>query len=394
MKQKEIPVILLVLVMVSFFACKKPDYQNNNQDKTQPRAAITGIKYNPGHYWMIYKNRRSDTKYLNDVLRELDENPALKGIQVKFQWRELEERMGIYKFEVIDALLASLTSHHKQLVILIELKSFHSSDPETLVPDYVRTNPVYEGGLQKYMAYPEKDDEGNFIIPPEPKGHVIKIWNPYVFKRFCALLERLGRRYNDKANFEGIGLSESTFYCWPDWLNKINGDPFFDKLMMINQNLKEYFPNSLTYQFVNYPQNQLRKQATALQRMASGWAGPDVFPTDGGLNGEGKAYWWYEQLSGKIPLLPSVQTEDYLWTTHNKKKDPGHKPTITELFEFARDDLKANYIFWERAYKDGVNYYAQVLTKLNEPAIRKASAGGLNADCPDTYKLRGRCITN
>lgn len=376
MKRRKIYIVLMALITVSFLSSQKPLNQHIAPIQTEPIKIDQSVKYNPGHYWMIYKKQRANPQYLRSVCRELDTTPALKGIQVKFTWRELENDQGNYNWSGIDSLLTLMTDHKSQLVILLELKSFHTTNSKYLVPDYLLTNSSYEGGIQPYTAYGSKDQ----------KGDVIKIWNQNVFDRFDALLKQLGDRYNSNPNFEGIGFSESTFQCYPAGSKCVDEKVFFERLMDLNRALKSHFPNSLTYQFVNYPRKYLELQASQLTSMGSGWAGPDVFPTDAGLNGRGKAYWWYGQLSGKIPLLPSVQTEDYLWTTHNKKADPGHKPTITELFEFARDSLKANYIFWERVFVGGESYFKPVLEKLSEPEQKNSPAGGLNAACPSAYK--------
>ena len=396
MKQIKIYGALLTFIIISFFSCQKPGNNNSGQepgkdpDQEQPKpeepgGTLTGVKYNPGHYWMIYKRQRANPDYLRGVRADFVNAKAIKGIQVKFTWRELENQMGDYNWTGIDSLLNLVKEYGKQLVILLELKSFHTTETKYLVPDYALNNPDFGGGIQPYTAYGGTDK----------KGDVIKIWNQNVFNRFDSLLKKLGKRYNHEPRFEGIGLSESTFQCYPAGTNCVSDATFFQELMKLNRRLKAYFPNSLTYQFVNYPRSQLAFQAGELKDMGSGWAGPDVFPTDEGLINPGQAYSYYRQLSGIIPLLPSVQSEDYTWTRHDLSNDPccGHVPTIEELHIYARDSLNANYIFWERAFMDGVNYFARVLERLNEPAQRDAPAGGLDAACPSSYASRGGCIT-
>lgn len=341
---------------------------------TPSPTVITGIKFTPGHYFMIYKSNKYNPSYWKGVSGDLESTTALKGIEVKFNWRELEPTQGKYNFTGIDFLLNKLKPTSKKLILLFELKTFNLGPAH--VPDYILQNAIYDGGVQAYTQFGSTTKFGD----------VIKIWNANVMNRFEALLAAMGSKYDQNILFEGLGYSESTFQCLGT--NCPTDEIFSQKLMALNAKTRAKFPHSLVYQFVNYPPSILAYQATQLKSTGSGWAGPDVFPTDSGLTAPGRAYSYYANLSGIVPLLPSVQSEDYTWTSH---LGPGHKPTINELLIFARDNLLANYIVWERAIMDGHSYFAEVLAMLKLPAQANAPAGGLKTACPSTYLSRGGC---
>ena len=120
--------------------------------------------------------------------------------------------------------------------------------------------------------------------------------------------------------------------------------------------------------------------------MGTGLGGPDTFIEDKGLNYPGNiyspsgVYSYYPKLSGIIPLTPSVMQSNY---KNTKWDGTGYEPTVSELLTFARDNLKANYIFWRRHPVDFPNR----LEMLNWSGQTSSPAGGLNPTCPGAYSL-------
>ncbi|PSJ18866.1 glycoside hydrolase, partial [Nitrosomonas supralitoralis] len=96
------------------------------------------------------------------------------------------------------------------------------------------------------------------------------------------------------------------------------------------------------------------------------------------------AYRYFSQLSGVIPIAPTVEKVNYLNTRGDKK---GHVPTVQELLVFARDDLKANYIFWQRVPP----YVDKVLEVMSWRRQKSSPSGGLRSACPKAYPS---CIWN
>ena len=164
-------------------------------------------------------------------------------------------------------------------------------------------------------------------------------------------------------------------------------DNYYNNLLSINQHMRKHFPNTMTYQFTNYPRPMLKSFVSKLREMGTGLGGPDIFLEEPGLHANEKrsakgvsakgVYHHYAELSGVVPLTPSVMQTNYASTRHDKK---GRAPSVAELFAFARDKLKANYIFWTRA----PNYFPKVLEMLND-LDQSGAAGGLDATCPSAY---------
>ena len=334
-------------------------------------AYAATVKWHPGHYYAINLGDKNNSNYMTKVYSELKSTPALRGLQIRYNWAELEKSYGVYNFSSIDKRLAELAAQNKRLVIVLQTKSF---DPSiALVPDYLKAD-LYEGGLFTYT-------NGDDIV----RGNNLKLWNSNILARMAKLMQALGKRYNSHTYFEGIGLTETSMGTPVIPLSSAETDSFYNNLLIINQRMREeFFPNTMTFQFTNYPRPILESFIEKLSTVGTGLGGPDTFIQDPGLNYPGNQYTpsgvysYYPKLSGIVPLTPSVMQTNY----RNTKWDgTGYEPSILELLTFARDNLKANYIFWTR---DPV-YFPQVLEMLNWNDQKSDPAGGLDPTCPSTY---------
>ena len=258
--------------------------------------------------------------------------------------------------------------------MLLELKSFK---PQVLpVPSYMATE-KYEGGAFPFSSY-GKD---------APRGNNLKLWNPAVRDRLVALIHELGQRFNDHASFEGIGLPETAMGQPLVPVSKRDVERQYDHLLSVQRAMRAAFPNTMTYQLVNYPREMLPSFVGQMRTIGTALGGPDVFIDDPGLNFDHPnqpkgIYHFYAPLSGIVPLTPSVMQSNYENTQHDGR---GRVPTIGELFAFARDRLRANYIFWTRA----PNYYPKVLEFMSGLSAADGQARGLNATCP---KASASCV--
>ncbi len=331
-------------------------------------VVTTPIKWHPGHYYTIMDYGKNASWYLSQVYNEIKATPALRGIQIRYSWAELETAEGVYNFSSIAKRLNELSAINKRLVIVVETKTFDPS--EILIPDYLKTE-LYEGG-QYLFSSPNKVGV---------QGYNLKLWNLQVRDRFKALVRALGKRFNSEPYFEGIGLTETALGQPEVPLTSQQVDNYFANLLNVQQQLRVAFPNTVTFQFTNYPRPILESFIGGLQAMGSGLGGPDVFLEDQGLNypyTPKGVYNYYPENSGIIPLTPSVMHGNYKST---KADGTGYEPTIMELLTFARDTLKANYIFWHR----DPDYYLKVLETLNQNSQKLNPAGGLNSTCPGVY---------
>ncbi|WP_394809675.1 glycoside hydrolase [Nitrosomonas sp.] len=334
-------------------------------------APVSGpVKWHPGHYYDLMGSK-NNSKYMAQVYKELKNTPALRGVQIRYTWAELETSYGVYNFTSIDKNLAELATQNKRLIILLQIKAF---DPNMAsVPEYLKAG-IYDEGIFSF------NNGGSTII----KGHNIKLWNSNVRDRLVALVSALGTRFNSHPYFEGIGLTETSMGVPIKTLSSTQEDDFYSNLSLVNKKMREFFPNTMTFQFTNYPRSFLKSFIENLSAIGTGLGGPDTFIEDPGLNHPGDkhspsgVYSYYPKLSGIIPLTPSVMQSNYANTRWDKT---GREPTVLELLTFARDKLKANYIFWTRA----PGYYPKVLLMLNESNQTRDPVGGLDPNCPKVY---------
>jgi len=326
------------------------------------------VKWHPGHYYTLFN---TSAYYLKQVFQELDTTPALRGVQVRFYWPTLEPSEGQYDFSSIDQLLTQLEGHNKRLIILLQLKTFDTVTE--LVPSYINSD-VYEGGTFSFSSYGGAD----------PTGKNLKLWNNSLRDRLNALVRALGLHLNSHPYFEGIGITESSMGIPIEPITATEENNFYLNLLNVNTELRRYFPNTMTYQFTNFPRTQLKDLIAGLESIGAALGGPDIFPDDPGLNLINQpntpdgVYAYYPKLSGIIPLLPSIQSSDYVNTSHD---GTGHAPTVQELLDFGKINLKANYLFWTRE----PSYYLNVLQLLNSSDQLANPEGGLDARCPLTF---------
>ncbi len=333
-------------------------------------SVTNGVKWHPGHYYTLMSSSKNNPQHLAQVCSELKATPALRGVQIRYEWPDLEPAEGQYDFTAIEQTLAALAAQNKRLVILLQTKSFN---PQILpVPEYMKVE-KYEGG-----AFAFKSPGANM-----PRGYNLKLWNAQLRERLVALMNALGARFNSHPYFEGIGLPETAL---GEPLSEIPAqqiDQFYDNLLTVQRQMRMAFPNTMTFQFINYPRPILQSFVGQLKTIGATLGGPDTFPDDPGLTfdkpGAPKGiYHYYPALSGIVPLTPSVMQSNYVNTRHDGK---GRVPTVSGLLSFARDRLKANYVFWTRA----PGYYPQVLELLNGLPAANSPVGGLDPTCPKAY---------
>lgn len=358
---------VVLIVFMCLISMISVSWKTAHAGATTP-PVTTPVKWHPGHYYSLMDHGKNASWYLSMVYKELQRTPALRGVQIRYAWAELETSEGVYNFSAIAKRLTELSAIDKRLIIMLETRTF---DPlEELVPDYVKTA-KYEGGV---FLYDSVNQEGQ-------QGSNIKLWNPLVRDRLTALIRALGNRFNSNAYFEGIGLTETAMGQAVIPITSTQTNDYYANMLDLQQQMRNYFPNTVTFQFTNYPRPILESFIGSLNAMGTGLGGPDVFLEEPGLQYPGTpkgVYNYYPELSGVVPLTPSVMSGNY---KNTRTDGTGYQPTISELLTFARDTLKANYIFWTR----NPDYYAKVLETLNMKDQKSTLSGGLNSICPSVY---------
>ena len=156
---------------------------------------------------------------------------------------------------------------------------------------------------------------------------------------------------------------------------------FYKNLMNMDTHMRKQFPHTMVFQYTNYPRPLIKSVVDNLKVTGGMLSATDVFPDDPGLLYPGSppgVYTYFPKNKGLMPLGAQVEESNYLNTRHDGK---GHKPTIQEILNFARDNLHANYLFWTRTPV----IYKRVLEVLNAKAQKTSPTGGLAASCPASY---------
>lgn len=154
----------------------------------------TAAQQTPRHYVFFGFDRE---RILEKTFLETD---AFEGAQLKYSWKELEPAFDRYDFSMILSDLKRLQEAGKRLFIQLQDVSFAMS--RVLVPDYLREEERFSGGVAVQYAF-ENDDESKAI----PEGWVARRWHPEVQIRFHKLLNAMRRELDGK--IEGVNLPET-----------------------------------------------------------------------------------------------------------------------------------------------------------------------------------------
>ncbi|HRK57963.1 MAG TPA: beta-galactosidase, partial [Burkholderiaceae bacterium] len=104
----------------------------------------SAVKWHPGHYAAVDRKQNSNPRYLKGLYDDLDATPALRGVLLRFTWSELEPSKGQYDFSAIEKHLNELAAHRKQLVLMVETKSFGYPSDSPIAPEYVLNDAAFE----------------------------------------------------------------------------------------------------------------------------------------------------------------------------------------------------------------------------------------------------------
>lgn len=344
-------------------------------DEGAPPATGT-LKWHPGHYMRIIARHRDPAKEL-PYIEAIGDEPAVAGVQVTWLWRNIEKSPGVYDFSSIDTYLNKVKSlpRPKKIIIRITERGF-SSTTTTSVPDYLKSDPIYNGG-EVIM--------GN--------GVVARIWEAPVMDRLILLYKALGARYDADPYVEGTSTSEtaitfSSTYPAPSSYTQTAVLTQFKRLLT---GIRQYWPRSQIFLSTNYlgTDAQMEDLIKHSQKTFTAVGGPDVWSRA-----------WVE--SGKRALQSDLVVRgergsgtDYRGVIAIKAEVQAPELggyiaefTAEELYDTAYNINRANYIFWDRN-----DYVGGPLSRWDTgilPLIRKVN-GKTVTTCPSSFQ--GRCST-
>lgn len=177
---RKVPVMMLVLLLVSLVAGTNG---SGGSSVAGPKNFI---------FFGRERQRISEPAFLG--------NKNIAGAQLKYTWRELEPERDRYELRPLLDDLTFLQRHGKRLFVQLQDVSFSEEVP---VPDYLRTDPAFGGGVARKYEY-EGDDESKAQFD----GWVARRWDAAVRARFVKLLEVLGKEVDGR--IEGLNLPETS----------------------------------------------------------------------------------------------------------------------------------------------------------------------------------------
>ncbi len=275
-------------------------------------------KYHPGHY--VSLTRKDTDKEVRAVAL-----PGVRGIQKRYFWKSLEPQPGHYVFESVERDLQLAAELNLQFVLFVGDKSFNGEVP-----------------LPTHLAHPP------FTLKNRNRGYTAARWHPTVIGEFSALLRAIGDRFDCHPNFEGIAIQETALSLDNTVLNANGYTPekYRDALTGVLSAAADALPNSNIFWYMNFfPREQSYILEVARNVAAPNLivGGPDILPDNAALRK--RTYPLYSALSGEFRLFNSMQHDSYAHVNVRGGNRNGYWP-LERMFEFARDQLKVNYIFW------------------------------------------------
>jgi hypothetical protein len=270
-----------------------------------------------------------------DANKAILERPDIAGVQVVYNWRMLEPAEGQYDFSMIDADLATASALGKQLVIQVQDRFFSVKGKN--IPDYVQTEPQYQGGLVP------QQEEGK----AKGYGWTTMQWIPEVRARYQALLKALAAKFDGKVfavNLPETAIDVSEKQKRPGF----TCDAYFDAELENLGVARAAFQKSHVVQYVNFwpcEWDNDHKYMSRLFEFAAahdiGLGGPDIVPYRKGQMKN--SYPFFNQYKGKLSYVGMAVQEP---TLAYKNEKTGKPFTKAEFTEFATDYLGVNAIFW------------------------------------------------
>lgn len=286
---------------------------------TPPPVSPPGRKYNPGHYVRLlsYNDREAG-------LDQADQD-GVTGVLKMYRWRDLEPSRGNYDFSEIEQDLVYLSSRGLQLIVMLEDKTFKNENP---VPNYLNT--------------------ADHVRRNRPGGYTAIRWSPTVVARTKALITALGNRFDSNPYFEGVSTQESAPGLDGPILDATGYTPekYRDALVDVLTHATEAMPTSRVFWYVNFFPRKLSYMAEVIDAVKDTGVvvgGPDVLPDEHAL--QAHLYPTLRSFQGQLPLLGQVESMCY----HHEHEDPSAATkywTMPELFSYAKNNLKVNYMIW------------------------------------------------
>ncbi len=286
-------------------------------------VSAQGTKWHPGHYLMLDGGATIEQNMTS--IGQLDNDVGVKGFMVRLWWYDLEPTFDHYDFSIVDTYLATLRqmTPPKRLVVRIMDRAFKTSNGAGIVPDYLREDPVYNGGLAVSRS-----------------GFVARLWEAPVMTRLVKLYQALAERYDSDPLFEGAFTEETTLsFDAEDYPEGYTNEVLEQQYVRFIKTVKPSMPTSNLFLNANWlpgSTDLINDLYAQLEAAHVGAGGSNVFP-------------------GRLTLGQSVLTGAYgadyrlelpiASAVENAELD---QFTPKEIGDYAYDVLQSHYVFWTR----------------------------------------------
>lgn len=295
--------------------------------------------------------------------RSFLDNDAIAGAQLKYMWREMEPERGRYALQPVLDDLAFLEARGKRLFVQLQDVTF--DEKYVPVPQYLIDDPAYGGGMaRKY------DMDGDDETTARSDGWVARRWDAAVRERFAALLDTLGATLDGR--IEGINLAETSVDFGASGRLHPAGfiyEAYVEGIQAILSAARAAFRRSQVIVYANFMPGEwlpwtdhgyLRCIYEHAARIGCGVGGPDLLP-----HRKGQQNHSYPRIAARAPhVVAGVAVQDGNLAATNPTT--GRPVTVDELYRFARDRLRLDYVFWgteEPYYSSQVLPYLQALRR-------------------------------
>ncbi len=281
------------------------------------------------------------------------QNSCVAGVQVIYSWQQLEPKKDVYDFTQIEKDLRYLKNIHKHLFIQLQDRSF---EPTVFnVPDYIREDKIYHGGVAMQYDFP---GEGK----PMTVGWVARVWDPAVRERFQLLIKKMAAQFDGR--IYGINLPETAVdFDSNNPPQDFTVDSYFNAVLDNMGTLRKAFHQSIVIQYVNFFPGEWNNDRHYMSRLffyAShhqiGLGGPDVLPyRDAQMQ---NSYPFFSQYKGQLLTVMAIQEPD------NTYKNPatGDGYQFSDFYKFSKNYLGATVLFW---HVQNPYFSEQLLPHLN-----------------------------
>jgi hypothetical protein len=163
-------------------------------------------------------------------------------------------------------------------------------------------------------------------------------------------MQALGEEFDAHPNLEGIAIQETSMGVSEGDRREHGYSPerYRDALIEILIDTRKHFPHSQVFWYMNYlegGQAYIADIARAVAPYHIAMGGPDILPDDRALRKH--VYPFYQEFQNDMLLFCSMQYNSFAHRKHGHG-GKGKYWTLEELFDFARDELHVQYVFWNR----------------------------------------------